>query len=91
MRGDVVARISRFAWSRRLNQLVQLANLGLQQIDLLLLAKDRAIQLVKMVFFETELDFEFGDSGFHADSPVIQWQRQRVLRGHPLLIATSTT
>jgi hypothetical protein len=69
---DIVARVSRFAGRLRLHQLVQLADLRLQQIDLLLLAKHRAIEFFKMIFAETELDFEFRDSGFHADSPLIQ-------------------
>ena len=50
-----------------MHQLVQLADLRFQQIDLLLLAKARAIEFFEMIFGETKLDFEFVDSGFHAD------------------------
>jgi len=69
---NIVSQISWFAGSYRLHQLVQLANLSLQQINLLLLPKDGAIEFFQMIFAESELDFEFGDSGFHADFPVIK-------------------
>lgn len=83
---NIVARISWFAWGARLKQLVQLAELGLQQIDLLLLPKDNPIELFEMVFAEAELDLEFGDSGFHTDSPVIKWRRAP--HGRPSSTAT---
>ena len=35
-----------------------------QQVDLLLLAKDRAVEFVDQVFGVADLDFEFGDAGF---------------------------
>lgn len=72
MRRDVVARVPRFAGRARLDKLIQLANLRLQQIYLPLLAKYRAIEFFDMVFAQAQLDFEFRDSGFHARSPVVQ-------------------
>ncbi len=65
---DIVAQISLVAERFRLHQLVQLAHLCLQKIDLLLLAKDSAVELFQMIFSEAELDLEFGNSGLHADS-----------------------
>lgn len=53
VRRDVVAQASRFTGRFRLQQLVQLADLCLQQIDLPLLAKRRSIEFFKMVFAET--------------------------------------
>ena len=40
----------------------QFANLGLQQVDLLLLAKYRAIQRVEVVLRQPESDFQFADN-----------------------------
>lgn len=72
MRRDFGAQIARFARRLGLQQLVQLAELGLQKVDLLLLAKYRAIELFDLVFGQAQLDFEFGDSGLHAGSPLVQ-------------------
>ena len=72
VRRNLVSRILRFGGCRRLHQLVQLAYLSLQQVDLLLLAKHRAIELFEMILAQAQLDFEFRDSGFHADFPLIQ-------------------
>lgn len=72
MRWNIVAKISWFAGCARLHQLIQLADLGLQQVDLLLLAKHRAIKYFQVIFAKTKLDFEFCDPGFHLDSPVIE-------------------
>lgn len=65
---DIVAQISWSFGRFRLHQLVQLAHLCLQRIDLLLLAKNSATELFQMIFAEAELDFKFGNSGLHADS-----------------------
>ena len=46
MRRDFVAQAARFVRRLRLLQLVQLADLGLQKLHLLLLAKYRAIECV---------------------------------------------
>lgn len=69
MRWNFVARLARFAGGLGLHHPVQFPNLGLQQINLLLLAKNSPVQFLDMVLGETEFDFEFGNSGFHADSP----------------------
>ena len=66
MRRDIVAQIPWFAGRFRLHQLVQLAHLGLQKIDLLLLAKNSVVELFQMIFDEAELDFKFVDSGLHS-------------------------
>ena len=87
MRRYFVAQIAWFAGLCCLHQLVQFPNLLLQQIDLLLLTKHRAIQLFEMILAEIELEFEFGNSRFHIDFPVIPRQRAPLRR--PLLIATS--
>jgi hypothetical protein len=50
------------------DQLVQFPDLCLQQVNLLLLAKDGPVEFFQMVFAEADLNFEFGDSGFHVGS-----------------------
>ena len=69
VRRNFVAKISWFAGSRWLHELVELADLRLQQIYLLLLSEDGPVQLFQVILAETELDLEFGDSGFHCDFP----------------------
>jgi hypothetical protein len=65
---NFVAKISRFAGSRWLQELIELTDLRLQQIDLLLLPEDGPVQLFQVILAETELDLEFRDSGFHCNS-----------------------
>lgn len=67
---DVVAQVSWFAGRCRLHQLVQFADLRLQQVYLLLLAKNCAIEFFQVVFAKAKLDFEFADPGVHAYSSV---------------------
>ncbi|SOY65085.1 hypothetical protein CBM2585_B20456 [Cupriavidus taiwanensis] len=45
--------------------LVQRAELFLQQVDLLLLARHGAVQGIQQVFLEGELDFEFVEAIVH--------------------------
>ena len=65
---DLVAKVARLAGIRWLHQLVQLADLGLQQVDLLLLPEEGAIEFFQVILAETQLDLELRDSGFHGDS-----------------------
>ena len=69
-----------------MHQLVQLAHLCLQRIDLLLLAKNSATELFQMIFAEAELDFKFGNSGLHADS--FSFSQKRAPFGRPSLFTT---
>ena len=66
MRRNFVARIWRRV--RSLQQAVEFPQLGLQQVDLLLLAKRRAVQFLDLVLAQAELEFEFVDAGFEARS-----------------------
>jgi hypothetical protein len=52
-----------------MHQFGQFADLRLKDVDLLLLAKDGAIQRLEMVLRQAEFYFELADSGFHADYP----------------------
>ena len=66
MRGNLVAQVARFGgFGLRLHLLEQMAQLMLQQIDLLLLPIDGAIQLLDHILGEVHLDFEFGQTIFH--------------------------
>lgn len=89
VRRNFVAKISRFAGSRRLHELVELTDLCLQQIYLLLLSEKGSVQLFQVIFAETELDLEFRDSGFQMRFPFIQWRRAPV--GRPSMIAALLT
>ncbi len=64
MRRQFVAQVARFFWHHRLQLLVQQHDLLLQAVELLLLAKNRAIEFVDQVFRKTQFGFEFVDAGF---------------------------
>jgi len=68
MRRNLVARAGKFV-RRRLQQLLaQCANILLQSVYLLLLAKHGAVERIEQVFRKAYLGLEFVQSGFH-DSP----------------------
>ena len=56
---------------------VENPQLILQQVELLLLPKHRAIQFLKQVFGQARLDFQFGQSLFHG---LVFQARRPVLR-----------
>ena len=62
MRRKFVAQVARLVRLGILRLFAQTANFLGEQIDLLLLAKDDAIQLVQQVFGVADLDFEIGNA-----------------------------
>lgn len=62
MRRNLVRQIARLPRFVRLGHPGQFAYLCLEQVELLLLAKDRAIQRVEVVLRQPESDFQFADS-----------------------------
>lgn len=72
VRGNLVSQVSWFTGFGGVQQLVQLADLPLEQVNLLLLAKHRPVQFFEMVFAQIKLDFEFRNPGFHIDIPAMQ-------------------
>lgn len=68
MRRNLVAqaeRLGRFRGCIGLHLAVQQAQLRLQQVDLLLLLINRAIEFFHEVFSQADLDFEFGQAIIH--------------------------
>lgn len=68
MRRNFLAQAPALRGRLGLQLLAQEAQLLLQLVDLLLLAKDGAVELIQQIFGKAEFDLEFGQSGFHACS-----------------------
>jgi len=71
MRRDFMAGAAVLRRLTALHLQAQFAQLLLEPGDLLLLAGDRAVQFLKQVLTETQLDFDFGKSCVHGSSRTI--------------------
>ena len=81
MRWQVIAGPAESAMTRLGNLLAQPLDLAHERVDLLLLADDDLVELVKQVFVEAGLDFQLGQS---VVGGVVGFGRLNALIGHEL-------